>query len=259
MKVKLGQNFLKSKHIAKRIVNLLNIEEGDRIIEIGGGRGILTQFLLSSGAKVFVVEIDKKLCMYLEKRFNNFSNFEIINCDILRPDKRLQKIFSSRNFKVIGNIPFNITSKILEILLTKDFFNIAVLTLQKEVARRILSSGGRSFGRLTVQMRTFFELEKGFDIKKRYFSPEPEVDGAVVILRKKRKYFEGDKRRRWEEFLKVIFSKKRKCIKNSLSYFFKDKTDEILKNLSLSPSLRAEDIPYFKYEELFDIIFSQGG
>ena len=256
MRAKLGQNFLKSRDIAKRIVDLLELKENEKVLEIGGGKGILTQFLLKKGANVFVVEIDKKLVQYLKERFKGSKNLEIINCDILKPNKRLKEIFSSKNFKVIGNIPFNITSRILEILLTNDFFDIAVLTVQKEVAKRILSSGGRSFGRLTVQIKTFFSVKKGFDIKRKFFYPIPEVDATVVILKKKRKYFEGEKRKLWEEFLMIVFPKKRKYIKNSLSCFLKDKTEEILRNLSLSPDLRPEDIPYFKYEELFDIIFN---
>ncbi|RLD16173.1 MAG: 16S rRNA methyltransferase, partial [Caldiserica bacterium] len=106
MRAKLGQNFLKSRDIAKRIVDLLELKENEKVLEIGGGKGILTQFLLKKGANVFVVEIDKKLVQYLKERFKGSKNLEIINCDILKPNKRLKEIFSSKNFKVIGNIPF---------------------------------------------------------------------------------------------------------------------------------------------------------
>jgi len=255
MKVKWGQNFLVNERVALRIISYLDLNPEDKILEIGGGKGILTEFL-KEAKEVLVVEIDKKLANTLTERFRNFKNIRIINCDFLKPNRVLKEIFNEgKGYKVVGNIPYNITSPILDILTIYDFFNQAILTVQKEVGERIFAkSGTKKFGRLTLQIRTFFDVKKLFYIKKGSFFPVPEVDSVTILLKKKRKYFKGEKKELWEKFLRTVFSKKRKIIKNSLYSLCKDKTEFVLKKAEIPFTLRPEQINIDEYMRIFDII-----
>jgi 16S rRNA (adenine1518-N6/adenine1519-N6)-dimethyltransferase len=130
----LGQNFLKNRLFLKEIANNLNIEEDDTLVEIGGGHGELTKFLLKA-KKLIVYEIDKNLANFLKERFANFPNVEIINEDFLKAD--LKKF--NHQYKLVGNIPYRITGLIFRKVLTlENFPRVFVLTLQKEVGEKIL-------------------------------------------------------------------------------------------------------------------------
>ncbi len=182
----LGQNFLINVHAAQRIVQLLAPQPGDTIVEIGGGRGDLTVHLAATGAQIVVLELDRSLADLLVKRFADRPNLKVIATDVLQFDPASLPNFGE-NVKVVGNLPYNITSPILEWLIEhRGRFPEAVIMMQKEVALRLSASpGGKDFGSLTVFVQLFYEAERVFDLKPGSFFPAPKVFSSVVHLKRR--------------------------------------------------------------------------
>jgi len=146
----LGQNFLKNKKVALKIISYLEITDNEIIIEIGAGKGELTEFLLEKtslkkSSKIIAIEKDKILCEILKEKFKNYSNSEILNSDILKINPQ-QLGLKNNNYKVIGNIPYYLTGKLLQELLENwPKSKKIILMLQKEVALKITANKKRSF------------------------------------------------------------------------------------------------------------------
>ncbi len=182
----LGQNFLINAHAAKRIVQLLAPRTNETVIEIGGGRGDLTVHLAATGARLYVLELDRALADMLVTRFAGRQNLQVIATDVLQFDPAsLPDI--GEEIKVVGNLPYNITSPILEWLINhRDRFSEAVVMMQKEVALRLNASpGGRDFGSLTVFVQLFYDVQRAFDLKPGSFFPAPQVSSSVVHLKRR--------------------------------------------------------------------------
>jgi 16S rRNA (adenine1518-N6/adenine1519-N6)-dimethyltransferase len=182
-KKSLGQCFLINKNAAMRIASLLNLTPYDRVMEIGGGRGDLTEHLLATGAQVTVVEIDKDLLPVLKSLFDALDNFTLIERDILEVDPSTLNL-ASTGIKLVGNIPYHLTSPIMEWLVShRDYFTQALFTVQKEVADRLAAEpGSKLFGSITVFVQLFFSAHKVFDIKPGSFFPPPKVVSTVIEL-----------------------------------------------------------------------------
>lgn len=179
----LGQNFLINVGAARRIVDLLSLHPSEAVLEIGGGRGDLTVHLLATGARVITVEYDRDLVARLRERFADQSRLEIVQGDILRFDPAA---VSGRECaaKLVGNLPYNITSAILEwIIERRRMFPELVVMVQKEVAARIVAKpGGKNFGSLTVFVQLFYTATRAFDLRPGSFFPAPKVSSSVVHL-----------------------------------------------------------------------------
>lgn len=183
-KKSLGQNFLVNRNAAARIASLLDLKPTDCVIEIGGGRGDLTTHLLDTGADVICIEFDREMVAVLSDRFAGKANLHLIQSDILQIDPAV--LLSGRSGKLAGNIPYNLTSPILEwTILHRACFSEVVLMMQKEVAARLAASPGtKDFGSLTLFVQLFFDVEKMFTLKPGSFFPKPTVDSAVVRLQR---------------------------------------------------------------------------
>ncbi len=243
----LSQNFLINDNAAKRIVDSLNLRGSEAVLEIGPGKGALTKYLLEKSRRVVGVEIDRNLCEFLKKRFLSAQNLEIIHQDFLKIDiKRV--ILPHRKIKIIGNLPYQITSPVLALLLeNRKRIKMAILMVQKEVAQRICGKPGtKSWSPLSIGIQLYSDPEILFRLKPSSFMPSPKVESAVIRL-----FFLKDPRVnvKNEKFffivIKAAFSQRRKMILNSVSSSLGLRKEMVLKALkrsNIDPTKRAEDL-----------------
>ncbi len=206
-KKKWGQNFLVDPNIIKKIIHTLEIKSKDQILEIGPGKGALTFSIKAQ--KVFALEIDKDLCDLLSRKKQK--NLTIINEDILKTNIEKLKIN-----KVVGNLPYNISSQIIFKILKNNNWDTAIFMIQKELAERIISKeGSKQYGRISVMIQSLCDVKREFNVSPNCFSPKPNVSSTIISLKKKKKIvFDYDK---FEYVVKKIFSQRRKKIKNTLT------------------------------------------
>lgn len=256
-KKSLGQNFLKSSFILNTICKTGEIKNTDIIVEIGPGKGSLTELLLHDAKKVIAIEKDTDLFIYLKEKFKNEikeNKLILIEDDILSFDVN-KIIHKKENFKIIANIPYNITGAILKKFLggckkpTK-----MVLLVQKEVAKRIVASDKKE-SILSLSVKGYGEPKYIMRVNKKFFSPIPKVDSAIVAINSiSGKNFSNKEIE--ESFFKIIktgFSHKRKFLmKNLLNDDYKkkineEKLKEIFEKLKIDPKSRSEDINLEKW------------
>ena len=206
-----GQNFLVDYQVINQIISTIAPKNDDTIVEIGPGKGALTFPLAEYLDHLYVIEIDRDLISILSSK--NSHKITIYNSDALTFDFDQ---FSSK-IRVVGNLPYNISSPLLFHLL--DFrSNIIDMTfmLQKEVVERIVASpGNKSYGRISVIMQAFFDTELMFKVPKESFDPQPKIESAILYLKtKKEPLIQNSKP--LENIVKLAFSHRRKTLKNSL-------------------------------------------
>lgn len=179
----LGQNFLTDRNVLNRIVEAAGISAGDRVIEVGPGRGSLTRLLAEKGAQVVAVELDRELVPLLEREFAGRENVEIVQADILEADLR-QLLHTRREgkWKVVANLPYNISSQVLiRFLDNHDLFSRLLLMLQREVGERLVAPPScKEYGILSVYLALHFDIYREFIVKPGAFYPAPKVDSVVL-------------------------------------------------------------------------------
>tara|TARA_B100001179_G_C18514962_1_gene370267 strand:- start:160 stop:966 length:807 start_codon:yes stop_codon:yes gene_type:complete len=257
----LGQNFLIDKNIINKIINVVDINENNTVIEIGAGYGNLTKYIIDrKPKKIFAIEKDKKLSLFLKKKFKLSKNLKVINEDILNI---IQKNNLGKNIIVFGNLPYNISTKILAslIMLNKwpPWYDILILMFQKEVADRIIAkTRTKEFGRLAVLSNWRLDIKKHFDISKNCFFPKPKINSTLLSFKpKKINTFNLKNPKNLEKVTRILFSNRRKMINKNFKKLFKEKLSRI-KNLNLDLNKRPEELTnetYYKialeYEKLF--------
>ena len=194
-----------------------------------------------------MIELDKRLVEFLKKEFNDLS---IINADILKFD--FNELDNNQSYKIISNLPYSISSKVIFKILKFSNFSEAVLMVQKEMADRITSKvGSRKYNNFTVLLKITSEIERLFDVSNTCFFPKPEV-GSTVIRFKRKKDFDFSKFKDLESFLLKCFSQKRKTILNNLKPFYeKEKILKILFKYNIDPTNRPETISHDLFLKLF--------
>ncbi|WP_273497522.1 16S rRNA (adenine(1518)-N(6)/adenine(1519)-N(6))-dimethyltransferase RsmA [Peptoniphilus rhinitidis] len=232
----LGQNFLIDGNIVRKIADAAEIDEEDNVIEIGPGVGTLTEELALRAKKVVAIEIDEKL-RELHKETLALENVKVIYGDFLDIDLKVltEKEFGDESFKVVANLPYYVTTPIIEklVLSNTNLISITVM-VQKEVAKRLSAGpGGKDYGSLSVFINYYTDCKYKFQVPRSVFMPKPNVDSAVLSLKMK------DREEVDTDFLfKVVraaFTTRRKTILNSLSNSKLNYTkDEIKKALELS-------------------------
>ena len=252
-----SQNFLVNLRAAKRIVDYLELKQDDEVLEIGPGKGVLTQILLEKARIVYGVELDRNLCKYLEEKFKDKKNLEVINQDILKFN--LKKITKEDRLKVIGNIPYQITSPIFEYLIqNREFIDFAILTIQKEVAKRICAKPGTpDWSPLSIGIQLFSNPEILFTLKPNSFYPPPKVDSAVIRLKFLSKPKVEVEFPFFSDLVKAVFSQRRKTLLNSLSKSLdlnKDELQTILKKAEIDSQRRGETLNLKELGKLAKII-----
>ncbi len=255
-KKRLGQNFLKDKNIARKIVATIEAPHPILVIEIGPGSGVLTEFALNEAEEYIGVEIDLSLIEMLRKRFSKHSNFSLIRQDFLEFDlaKTLKK-FPDHSKIILGNIPYNITSPILFKLFDQsDYLDQAILMVQKEVGNRIRAKeGNKDYGLLSIFSQLFADIDYLFKVPAKLFSPKPEVDSAVIRFGFKRKVKEQfPDFELFRKTLRTCFQHRRKMLRNSLSLLFSE--DDLVK-LSIYLTQRPEQLSIQQWKELFHQIY----
>ena len=220
-----GQNFLVDDQIVNRIVSTISPNKSDNIVEIGPGKGALTFPLLEQLDKLSVIEIDRDLISFLKSKKQD--RLTIYEADALKFDYGL----ISNNLRIVGNLPYNISSPLLFRLLSKKNQIIDMtFMLQKEVVDRIVAKhGSKTYGRLSVMMQTFFEVESMFTVPKESFDPKPKNESAILYLKTRTKPL-TENTKLLEKIVKVSISQRRKTLKNCLKSILSQEQTEI--NLS---------------------------
>ena len=238
-KKKYGQNFLIDNLVIDKIIDSVSIKPNDKIIEIGPGKGYLTRELINYNVDLYSFEIDKDMTNYLDKYISDKTN--IIYDDFLNIN--LKNYFNSNdNIHVIANIPYYITTPIIEHIIESKL-NILDMTLmvQKEVADRLCSKPGNSeYGYITAYLNYYFDINKLIDVPRKSFDPVPNVDSAVIKLTKNKK--ECNNEDLLFKLLKDSFKMKRKNLRNNLRDYDLNKILEVLYKYNLDLTNRAEDL-----------------
>ena len=246
-KKNLGQNFLISDLIIDQIIKYLSIEESQNIIEIGPGRGAISFHIFNKTKNYFGIEKDQDMLKYLCPKINEKN---LIFDDILKIN--FSSLFEEK-FKLIGNIPYNISSKILEkIVDNREEFISVYLMIQKEVADRIVAQeGGKAYGRLSIFIQIFFEVEILFEIPPECFSPKPKVVSSFIkLVPRKEIGYDIKDYESFSNFVKKIFSSRRKKIANNINVP-KKFSNSLLQE-------RAEDLSINKIVMLYNLINNYG-
>jgi len=241
----LGQHFLNNPQIIDKIIQSAKIRPTDIILEIGPGEGVLTEELTKNSQKVISIELDEKLKEILDKKFKNCDNLEIIFADILKinlPQVLKEKKIDS--YKLIANIPYYITSKIIRLFLETEIKPTEmILMIQKEVAQRIVAKPGE-MSKLSASVQYYAETEILFDVDKSNFDPQPEVDSSVIkITAIKNKNYEESKN--YFKLIRAGFCARRKTLINNLSnslHLDKKEVENRLCSLNFSPRIRAQEL-----------------
>ncbi|MFC1622088.1 16S rRNA (adenine(1518)-N(6)/adenine(1519)-N(6))-dimethyltransferase RsmA [Patescibacteria group bacterium] len=234
LKKELGQNFLKGPEIPQKMVEYLDLQENDLVLEIGPGDGAVTNFLIEKDAEIIAVEIDEHFAETLSKKF---LNIQVINENIL---EWLPQFKPEKEFKIIGSLPYYITSPILHETIRSGASN-CVFLIQKEVARKIADKAPDA-SYLSTFVQTFYDVEYLETVDRSKFKPEPNVDSAIIRLKKRESNIEDIKK--YEGFLHRGFSNPRKMLKKSLPI-------ELLEKSEVDPNDRAQHISMEKWVELF--------
>ena len=234
----LGQHFLKDLNIAQKIADTLSLANYKKVVEIGAGMGVLTQFLLKKDTEVYVVEIDKESVAYLEAHYPELRG-KIIADDFLKYDIAG---YLREPFAIIGNFPYNISTQIVfKLLELRDYVPEFSGMFQKEVAERICEhEGSKTYGILSVLVQAFYEATYLFTVSEGVFNPPPKVKSGVLRLVRKPNYHLDCDEALFFIIVKTAFNQRRKTLRNSLKSLL---TNESLKKNSIFDK-RPEQLPW---------------
>ncbi|MBN1894026.1 ribosomal RNA small subunit methyltransferase A [bacterium] len=219
---RLSQNFLRNRNVAKLMAESLHVEEGDVVLEIGPGEGVLTGWLLGSpAAAVFAVEVDERCIRWLNERFGEDGRLTVLRSDILTV--RFDDLpVRERKIRVIGNLPYHLTSPILfHVLEQRSFVKDMTVMVQREVGRRLAAPpGSKEYGIPSVIFQLVSDVRLLFPVSKKSFSPVPKVDSAVVqaVFLENPRFRVND----WEffvRFVRTVFNQRRKMLRNTIKPF----------------------------------------
>ena len=234
----LGQHFLKDLNIAQKIADTLSLANYKKVVEIGAGMGVLTQFLLKKDTEVYVVEIDKESVAYLEAHYPELRG-KIIADDFLKYDIAG---YLREPFAIIGNFPYNISTQIVfKLLELRDYVPEFSGMFQKEVAERICErEGSKTYGILSVLVQAFYEATYLFTVSEGVFNPPPKIKSGVLRLVRKPDYHLDCDEALFFTIVKTAFNQRRKTLRNSLKPLL---TNESLKKNSIFDK-RPEQLPW---------------
>jgi 16S rRNA (adenine1518-N6/adenine1519-N6)-dimethyltransferase len=249
-----GQNFLTEKYIAREIVSALELKSDDYVLEIGPGKGILTEFIIENSVSRFVaVEVDKRLIRYLNQNITPGSKVELVNMDFVKFD--FETFFKEQKVKIIGNIPYNLTSGILYKLIDNyKCISKAVLMVQKEVADRIIAGPGKKiYGSLSVITGLHGNAESYLFVGRENFKPQPEVDSVVITI----DFFDEVEGilnyRLCRTLITATFQQRRKMLRNTLRRLYGPEIVQQIKSVNLAS--RPEQISIDEFKRLANEIY----
>ncbi len=252
-KKSLGQNFLIDKEIINLIIETGNVKKNDLVLEVGPGKGNLTEKILEKSPKeLIVIEKDLRFTEHLNSRFGE--RIRIIHEDMM---KYSFDSFSEKNIIVFGNLPYNISTQILvkwiKMKNLNNFCKKFILMFQKEVAERINANvNTKNYGRLSILSNWKFNIEKIVDIYPSSFKPKPKVDSTLLVFTPKNEFYNLKNSKNLEYITNIFFSQKRKMIKKPLKFLFKN-FEDISKKLSLDLKSRPQNLDNLTYYKICDI------
>jgi len=242
-KKRLGQHFLKSPDIVKKILDLIEPRADQTIVEIGPGRGALTFPLVASGAEVVAIEFDRDAARYLSRRLAKKSNLKVVNQDFLtfEPDS-----VGLVKFTLVGNLPFNITSPVIDWAINhRSMIESACFMVQKEMAARLCAEpNSKDWSPLSIFTQLHFEVVHCFDVAPEHFQPKPKVTSTVITLTPKEKV-QIKHSAQFEKVVRTSFRHRRKLLINNLVPDIISQAQaarEILRKLGLPENCRAEQL-----------------
>ena len=264
-KKSLGQNFLKSKKVLFNMVKASEVKTGGIVLEIGPGKGALTEKLLSVGAQVVAIEEDTRLIPYLKEKFSvetKNGQLVIVEDDVLNFNFT-SLLLTPNSYKVVANIPYYITGKLIRFFLENEYPPSSMtLLLQKEVAERIVARPNSHVSRasdkkeslLSISVKIYGEPKYYGKVSKKYFSPQPKVDSAIISIKNIHSPFKN--RGEHDLFFKIIragFTHKRKVLISNLSQIFpKEKIAGAFKKCDINEKSRAENLSVEKWRCLMN-------
>lgn len=257
----LGQNFLINDDVISKTIEASEILKEDLVIEIGPGLGTLTSKLLEKAKKVIAIELDNRMIEILKERFSVYSNFEIVNEDVLKVNlkeliEKEKKENGVKNVKVVANLPYYITTPIIMKLL-EDKLDIESITVmvQKEVAKRLTAMPGEKLaGAITYSVQYYCESKEIVEVPNESFIPAPEVESEVIkLVLRKEKIVEVKNEKTLFNLIKVSFMQRRKTFLNGVSnsgLVEKQKLRSILKEMNLSENIRGENLSLEQFAQI---------
>jgi len=255
MPSKLGQNFLNNKNVIRQIIESADLNADDFVLEVGPGKGILTEELAKVCKRVMSVEIDKNLISVLRNKFENNEKVEILEGDIL--EMNIEGIMNNKlranGYKVVANIPYYITSPIVRFFLENEFPpKEMILMVQKEVAQRITAKPG-NHSILSLSVQYYANPDLLFFVDKSNFDPIPEVDSAVIKISSIKHNVSSIERDNFFRVVRAGFCAKRKTLSNNLANSFhidKKEATEKLKAAGILPTARAQELDIEDWKKL---------
>ena len=234
-----GQNFIVDNNTINKIISIIEPKESENLIEIGPGRGAITIPISKQVKHLTAIEIDPMLVEYLE-------NFKIHNLDIIHKDFLKWEIKGKEKCRVIGNLPYYISSPIIFKLIQNKYVNEIIIMVQKELAQRLSANpNNKNYSRMSVVVQAFCDVSYECDVSKNIFNPKPKVESSIVRLKKK-----GSAEINFEKFsnfIKMCFVHRRKKLKNNLI-----KNAGITKNIDFLNNERPENLSVQQYIDLFN-------
>jgi 16S rRNA (adenine1518-N6/adenine1519-N6)-dimethyltransferase len=249
----LGQNFLHDQNLARWIVDQVQIAQDDYVLEIGPGLGALTRLLLEKGARVLAIEKDRRLANFVRERFAD-ERLEILNIDALKFDARV--LFSHQHVKLLGNLPYNISSALLlKFLAHPSPISLWLFTLQKEMATRLSAKPStHDYGALTVRIQLHHDVKYLRTVPATVFFPRPEIDSAIVrILPRDPRELPPRDEELLLELIRLGFSQRRKQLRKLLRERVDD-WDSLSRQINIDPKARAEELSLFQWIALANFI-----
>jgi 16S rRNA (adenine1518-N6/adenine1519-N6)-dimethyltransferase len=257
-KKSLGQNFLKSKPALKKIAEALDLKPEEEVVEVGPGEGQLTEELIKFQINLTAIEKDYRLAPELAKKYKE--RVKIIEGDILEELPKIAKKYKAKNlnYKLIGNIPYYLTGKLLRIIpdLAKPP-EVCVFTIQKEVADRICA-GPNELSLISAAIQGWGRPKKLFNLKKELFSPKPKVDSSTIRIDLNSELVGPN----YYQLLQHLFRQPRKTLGNNLKSLWQEKNIEkergleILKSIGITENLRAQNLTPEIIKKLANIVYT---
>lgn len=265
-KKSLGQSFLEDKNVINKILAISDIREDDTVIEIGAGVGIMTELFAQRAHKVVALDIDPRMIGILRERLAHYDHVDIIQADILEYDLSLVSTkLRSQKIKVIGNIPYNISSQILfQLLAYRHCISSMILMFQKELADRLIAHPGtKDYGIPTVFVSMFTECSREMVVPRGCFYPQPEITSAVMkMIVRRNPLIDIKDHQLFSKIVKIAFSKRRKTLLNNLrtSHVLHYSEEDImasLKNAGIDGKRRAETLTAEELGGLSNVLLSK--
>jgi len=249
-----GQNFLHDHSVIATILASAQINKGEHWLEIGPGLGALTGPLLNSGARLDVVELDRDLVAYLQEKFARHNNLTIHSGDALRFDYSSLIQTATERLRIIGNLPYNISTPLMFHLLEHARIIADMhFMLQKELVDRICAPpGNKQYGRLSVMMQYFCAAEWLFDVPPESFDPAPKVNSAIIrLIPHAQPPVQVNDVKKLNRLVTEAFSQRRKTLRNALKNLI---SEQQLIHLQINPGVRAETLPLGEFARISNLL-----